>query len=49
MDLIIIDYRDYSQILPHEDVISASDVPEMVNQQNSWNLLEINTYSLYII
>jgi hypothetical protein len=26
----------------------SSDVPEMVNQQNSWNSLVISTYLLYL-
>jgi hypothetical protein len=26
----------------------SSDVPEMINQQNSWNLLVISTYLLYL-
>jgi hypothetical protein len=30
------------------DVFSSSDIPEMVNQQNSWNLLVISTYLLYL-
>jgi hypothetical protein len=30
------------------DVFSSSDVPEMVNQQNSWNSLVIITYLLYL-
>jgi hypothetical protein len=49
MTLVIFDYREYSQILPHEDVISSFDVPEMINQQFSWKSLELNTYSLYVV
>jgi hypothetical protein len=30
------------------DAFPSSDVPEMVNQQNSWNSLVISTYVLYI-
>jgi hypothetical protein len=30
------------------DAFSSSDVPEMVDQQNSWNLLVISTYLLYL-
>jgi hypothetical protein len=30
------------------DAFSSSDVPEMVDQQNSWNSLVISTYLLYI-
>jgi hypothetical protein len=30
------------------DVFSSSDVPEMGDQQNSWNSLEISTYLLYL-
>jgi hypothetical protein len=32
--------------LTHEDIISLSDVLEMITQQNSWNSSEINIYSL---
>jgi hypothetical protein len=30
------------------DVFPSSDVPEMVDQQNSWNSLVIGTYILYL-
>jgi hypothetical protein len=30
------------------DAFPSSDVPEMVNQQNSWNSLVISTYLLYL-
>jgi hypothetical protein len=30
------------------DAFSSSDAPEMVDQQNSWNSLEIDTYLLYL-
>jgi hypothetical protein len=30
------------------DAFSSSDVPEEVNQQNSWNSLVISTYLLYL-
>jgi hypothetical protein len=30
------------------DAFPSSDVPEMVNQQNSWNSLVISTYILYL-
>jgi hypothetical protein len=30
------------------DAIPLSDVPEMANQQNSWNSLVISTYLLYL-
>jgi hypothetical protein len=30
------------------DAFSSSDVPEMVNQENSWNSLVISTYLLYL-
>jgi hypothetical protein len=30
------------------DAFLSSDVPEMVNQQNSWNSLVISTYLLYL-
>jgi hypothetical protein len=30
------------------DAFSSSDVPEKVNQQNSWNSLVISTYLLYL-
>jgi hypothetical protein len=30
------------------DAFPSSDVPEMVDQQNSWNSLVINTYLLYL-
>jgi hypothetical protein len=30
------------------DTFLSSDVPEMVDQQNSWNSLEISTYLLYL-
>jgi hypothetical protein len=30
------------------DTFPSSDVPEMVDQQNSWNLLVISTYLLYL-
>jgi hypothetical protein len=30
------------------DVFLSSDVPEMVDQQNSWNSLVISTYLLYL-
>jgi hypothetical protein len=30
------------------DTFLSSDVPEMVNQQNSWNWLVISTYLLYL-
>jgi hypothetical protein len=30
------------------DAFPSSDVPEMVNQQNLWNLLVIGTYLLYL-
>jgi hypothetical protein len=30
------------------DAFLSSDVPKMVNQQNLWNLLVINTYLLYL-
>jgi hypothetical protein len=30
------------------DAFLSSDVPEMVDQQNSWNLLVISTYLLYL-
>jgi hypothetical protein len=29
------------------DAFPSFDVPEMVNQQNSWNSLVISTYLLY--
>jgi hypothetical protein len=29
------------------DAFPSSDVPEMVNQQNSWNSLVMSTYLLY--
>jgi hypothetical protein len=29
------------------DAFSSFDVPEIVNQQNSWNLVVISTYLLY--
>jgi hypothetical protein len=29
-------------------VFPSSDVPEMVDQRNSWNTLVINTYLLYL-
>jgi hypothetical protein len=30
------------------DAFPSSDVPEMVDQQNSWNSLVISTYLLYL-
>jgi hypothetical protein len=30
------------------DAFLSSDVPEMVDQQNSWNSLVISTYLLYL-
>jgi hypothetical protein len=30
------------------DAFSSSNVPEKVNEQNSWNSLVISTYLLYI-
>jgi hypothetical protein len=30
------------------DAFPSSDVPEMVDHQNSWNSLVINTYLLYL-
>jgi hypothetical protein len=30
------------------DAFPPSDVPEMVNQQNSWNSLVISTYLVYL-
>jgi hypothetical protein len=30
------------------DAFLSSDVPEMVDQQNLWNSLVINTYLLYL-
>jgi hypothetical protein len=30
------------------DAFSSSDVPEMIDQQNSWNSLVIDTYLLYL-
>jgi hypothetical protein len=30
------------------DAFRSSDVPEMVNQQNSWHSLVISTYLLYL-
>jgi hypothetical protein len=30
------------------DAFLSSDVPEMVDQQNSWNSLVIGTYLLYL-
>jgi hypothetical protein len=30
------------------DAFLSSDVPEMVNQQNSWNSLVTSTYLLYL-
>jgi hypothetical protein len=30
------------------DAFPSSDVPKMVNQQNSWNSLAISTYLLYL-
>jgi hypothetical protein len=30
------------------DAFPSYDVPEMVNQQNSWNSLVISTYLLYL-
>jgi hypothetical protein len=30
------------------DVIPSSDVPKIVDQQNSWNSLVIGTYLLYL-
>jgi hypothetical protein len=30
------------------DAFSSSNVPEMVDQQNSWNSLVIGTYLLYL-
>jgi hypothetical protein len=30
------------------DVFPSSNVPEMVDQQNSWNSLLISTYFLYL-
>jgi hypothetical protein len=30
------------------DAFLSFDVPEMVDQQNSWNLLVIGTYLLYL-
>jgi hypothetical protein len=35
------DFGPYDAFLP-------SDVPEMVDQQNSWNLLVISTYLLHL-
>jgi hypothetical protein len=37
---ICIDFGSY-------DAFPSSDVPEMINQQNSWNSLVISTYLLY--
>jgi hypothetical protein len=31
------------------DVFPSSDVPKMVDQQNSWNSLVISTYLLYLV
>jgi hypothetical protein len=30
------------------DAFLTSDVPEMIDQQNSWNSLVISTYLLYL-
>jgi hypothetical protein len=30
------------------DTFPSSDVPEMVDQQNSWNSLVLSTYLLYL-
>jgi hypothetical protein len=30
------------------DAFTSSDVPEMVDQQNSWNSIVIGTYLLYL-
>jgi hypothetical protein len=41
-------YRRYAWILVHMMLFSSSEVPEMVDQENSWNLLVISTYLLYL-
>jgi hypothetical protein len=30
------------------DAFPSSDIPEMIDQQNSWNSLVIGTYLLYL-
>jgi hypothetical protein len=38
---ILMDFGQY-------DAFLSSDVPEKVNQENSWNMLAISTYVLYL-
>jgi hypothetical protein len=37
----------YTDFGPY-DAFSSSDVPKLLNQQNSWNSLVISTYLLYL-
>jgi hypothetical protein len=41
-------YWIYAWILVHMMFFLSSDVPEMVDEQNSWNSLVISTYLLYL-
>jgi hypothetical protein len=45
---LILDIMKIFMDLSPYDAFRSSDVPEMVNQQNSWKSLVINTYLLYL-
>jgi hypothetical protein len=46
--LLVLDIMKICMDFGTYDVFSSSDVPEMVDQQNSWNSLVIGTYLLYL-
>jgi hypothetical protein len=46
--LLVLDIMKISMDFGPYDAFPSSNVPEMVYQQNSWNLLVIGTYLLYL-
>jgi hypothetical protein len=47
-DCLIFDIMKICMNFGPYDAFPSSDVPEKVNQQNSWNSLVISTYLLYL-
>jgi hypothetical protein len=45
---LVLDIMKISMDFGPYDAFPSSNVPEMVDQQNSWNSLEIGTYLLYL-
>jgi hypothetical protein len=45
---LVLDIMEICVDLGPYDAFLSSDVPEMLDQQNSWNLLVIGMYLLYL-